>query len=153
MFVSIEKAMQLTGRSKNALYRLMAKGYIHFVLCSKGKRHLELGDLRWACGGLKGEVAGSALPGENSPVGANHELLELIGSLRTEVAELGKKMDKQGQLLDALSGAGPGVPLPLPEAAAPVSATPEQDPEWPPFITCYADLAKRDEIKAKYHRS
>jgi hypothetical protein len=146
MFISVEKAMALTGRSKNALYRQMARGYIHFVCCTRGKRYVEVAELRRLYGEL-GEVS------EPSPLLSTEqsisrgELLQSVASLRTELANLSLKVDKQTQLIESLSGTIPTIP---PDVVTALSARPELDPEWPPFITCYADLAKRDEIKARY---
>ncbi|MFT4925348.1 MAG: recombination DNA repair RAD52 pathway protein [Phenylobacterium sp.] len=171
MFVSIEKATALTGKSKNALYRLMSKGHINFVRCTKGKRYLEVTELKRVYGELTSEVTEETIAADalgsssntsantSSSSSSNHsandgELLTIIASLQNQLISLHQKVDHQGELLEALSGGGVVVQQALPEQVAAPSqpARPEQDPEWPPFITCYADLAKRDEIKARYSR-
>ena len=155
MFISVESACQLTGRSKNALYRLMSQGRLNYVCCTKGKRFVEVAELRRVYGELNGKpqepdpYAQSFAPSEN-----NQELFTLINLLRNEISELSTKVDKQSQQIEALQSGGVSV------TAAPATSqentivatadSPEKDPEWPPYITCYADLAKRDEIKAKY---
>lgn len=160
MFVSIEKATALTGKSKNALYRLMSKGHINFVRCTKGKRYLEVTELKRVYGELTSEVtedviAADALSNSSANHSANNnELLKMMATMQTQLIDLHQKVDQQGELLAALSGDGIVVQQAAPQqVAAPAQpARPEQDPEWPPFITCYADLAKRDEIKARYGR-
>ncbi len=160
MFISIEKATALTGKSKNALYRLMAKGHIHFVHCTKGKRYLEVAELKRVYGPLLSEASEDAIVDEMM-LPDNSDLPDIVSALRTEVANLAKKVDKQTQLLESLTTTltttGVAAITSAPQHAeaqvtAITPARPEQDPEWPPFITCYADLAKRDEIKAKYNR-
>lgn len=155
MFISIESACQLTGRSKNALYRLMSQGRLNYVSCTKGKRFVEVAELRRVYGELNGKpqepnpYAQSFAPSED-----NQELFTLINLLRNEISDLSTKVDNQSKQIEALQNGGVAV------TAAPVISqentivaaadSPEKDPEWPPYITCYADLAKRDEIKAKY---
>jgi hypothetical protein len=159
MFISVEKAILVTGKSKNALYRQMAKGHINFVRCTKGKRFLEVTELRRLYGELLSE------PVEPSPesIGQVHvnndELLAVIGQLAQQLKALDAKVEKQNDLIESLmAGAPQGLQIAAVMPAAPVAPvvvladSPERDPEWPPFITCYADLAKRDEIKAKYDR-
>ena len=157
MFISIEKAILVTGKSKNALYRQMAKGHINFVRCTKGKRFLEVAELRRLYGELLSE------PVEPSPesIGQVHvnndELLAVIGQLALQLKALDGKVEKQSGLIESLMARAPQGLQPVADAtvapAPPVvvlADSPERDPEWPPFITCYADLAKRDEIKARY---
>lgn len=150
MFISIEKASQITGKSKNALYRLMAKGHINFVRCTKGKRFLEVAELRRVYGELDREpVEPTVTGGEN--------LITVIDQMRDQLSQLSSKVDKQTALIESLSTMAPVqimAELPQPVQAVNVLRDrPEMDPEWPPFITCYADLAKRDEIKARYEKT
>lgn len=142
MFISVEKAMQLTGRSKNALYRLMSQGRLNYVTCTKGKRYLEVAELRRVYGELDDIIDQPVIDGGEA-------LLAVITQMRDELNKLNDKIDKQDELLQTLSAGGfkPQTTQPIRQAPA---GRPEDDPEWPPFITCYADLAKRDEIKAKY---
>jgi hypothetical protein len=150
MFVSVEKAMELTGRSKNVLYRQMSKGLINFARCTKGKRYLEVAELRRVYGELNVE------PVEPTPIGGGNELFTLIEQMREELASLSAKVEKQNVVIESLAQGGVAVsaaaPTAAPEPAPLVADSPEKDPEWPPFITCYADLAKRDEIKARYEK-
>jgi hypothetical protein len=158
MFISIEKAILVTGKSKNALYRQMAKGHINFVRCTKGKRFLEVAELRRLYGELLSE------PVEPTPdsIGQLHvnndELFAVITQFGQQLKALDGKVEKQSGLLESLiTGAPQGlqVDLPIADPSAPIvvlADSPERDPEWPPFITCYADLAKRDEIKARYDK-
>jgi hypothetical protein len=158
MFISIEKAILVTGKSKNALYRQMAKGHINFVRCTKGKRFLEVAELRRLYGELLSE------PVEPTPdsIGQLHvnndELFAVITQFSQQLKALDGKVEKQSGLLESLiTGAPQGlqVDLPIADPSAPIvvlADSPERDPEWPPFITCYADLAKRDEIKARYDK-
>lgn len=157
MFISIEAACQLTGRSKNALYRQMSLGRINYVRCTKGKRFVEVAELRRFYGELNGKpqepnpYAQSFAPDEK-----DQELFTLINLLREEIGALNDKVDKQSLQIEALQAGGVSVAPTqsvVPETTSAVVAvadSPEKDPEWPPYITCYADLAKRDEIKAKY---
>ena len=160
MFISIEKACELTGRSKNALYRLMSKGHINFVRCTKGKRFLEVAELRRVYGQLNAPVSEPSPPNDNdvSAAALNHELFTLVSLLRQELQTLSDKVEQQTQMIEQLHQGGvtvssnasqeqPTTPAPV---ALDLADSPEKDPQWPPFITCYADLAKRDEIKAKY---
>jgi hypothetical protein len=148
MFVSVEKAIELTGRSKNVLYRLMAKGYINFARCTKGKRYLEVAELRRVYGQLNSE------PVEPTAITGGNELFSLIEKMREEMALLSAKVDKQSLMVERLSQGEMVMSSSSSIDPPPVSSidSPEKDPEWPPFITCYADLAKRDEIKAKYQK-
>ncbi|NQZ09375.1 MAG: hypothetical protein HRT35_19640 [Algicola sp.] len=157
MFISIEKAILVTGKSKNALYRQMAKGHINFVRCTKGKRFLEVAELRRLYGELLSEPA-EPTPDSIGQVHVNNdELLAVIGQLALQLKALDGKVDKQSDLIESLMAGAPQGSQPAAITTA-VSTTPvviladspERDPDWPPFITCYADLAKRDEIKAKY---
>lgn len=161
MFISIEKASELSGKSKNALYRLMAKGHIHFVHCTKGKRYLELAELKRVYPDIRFDVTEQSIIEDSDAANLAHplsgagennrQLLDVVGALRIELAALASKVDKQTQLLESLSNEGMKVQQPEPVAApAQQVDRPENDPQWPPFITCYADLAKRDEIKARY---
>lgn len=144
MFISVEKAIQLTGRSKNALYRLMSQGRLNYVTCTKGKRHIEVAELRRVYGELDDIIDQPVIDGGEA-------LLAVITQMRSELNRLNEKVDKQNQLLESLQAGELTIKqqavASVPKAAA---QRPEDDPEWPPFITCYADLAKRDEIKAKY---
>ena len=155
MFISIESACQLTGRSKNALYRLMSQGRINYVSCTKGKRFVEVAELRRVYGELNGKPQEPNPYAQTfAPSDGNQELFTLINLLRNEISALSEKVDKQSQQIEALQANGVSVaPGPVAEAEnsiVTVADSPEKDPEWPPYITCYADLAKRDEIKAKY---
>lgn len=144
MFISVEKAMQLTGRSKNALYRLMSQGRLNYVTCTKGKRHLEVAELRRVYGELDDIIDQPVIDGGEA-------LLSVITQMRNELNKLNEKVEKQAQLLESLqSGEVAITTTAVPAVKKAAADRPEDDPEWPPFITCYADLAKRDEIKAKY---
>lgn len=155
MFISIEAACQLTGRSKNALYRQMSLGRINYVQCTKGKRFVEVAELRRFYGELNGKpqepnpYAQSFAPSEK-----DQELFTLISLLREEIGALNEKVDRQSKQIEALQAGGVRVAeapvAPVENAIVTAADSPEKDPEWPPYITCYADLAKRDEIKAKY---
>ncbi len=159
MFISVEKAILVTGKSKNALYRQMAKGNINFVRCTKGKRFLEVTELRRLYGELLSEPV-EPTPESLGQVHVNNdELLAVIGQLAQQLKTLDAKVDKQNDLIESLmTGAPQGLSIAAVMPTAPTAPvvvladTPERDPEWPPFITCYADLAKRDEIKAKYEK-
>lgn len=159
MFISIEKAMSLTGKSKNALYRMMAQDRLNFVRCTKGKRFIEVAELRRVYGELHSEPTEPTVTGPQSVNVNNDELVALIGQMRGELNALSEKVDRQTDLIESLTSNGPVVAAPAvsqPTLAAPVAViadSPEKDPDWPPFITCYADLAKRDEIKARYEKS
>jgi hypothetical protein len=76
--------------------------------------------------------------------------------MRQELQLLNDKVELQSSMIENLAQSGVKISenttAPQPATVQPVleAGSPEQDPQWPPFITCYADLAKRDEIKAKY---
>ena len=148
MFVSVEKAIELTGRSKNVLYRLMAKGHINFARCTKGKRYLEVAELRRVYGQLNAE------PVEPTVIGGGNELFVLVEKMREEMALLSAKVENQSALIESLAQGGVVVSADaaLEQPTQVNAGSPEKDSEWPPFITCYADLAKRDEIKARYEK-
>lgn len=150
MFISIEKACELTGKSKNVLYRLMSKGYINFVRCTKGKRYLEVAELRRVYGPLNGVV----VQPDVSLDGANQaELAHAIEQMRDELNKLAQIVSQQTTIIESLVSGGVQVTTDVvAKKESLVSDSPEKDPDWPPFITCYADLAKRDEIKAKYEK-
>jgi hypothetical protein len=158
MFISIEKAILVTGKSKNALYRQMAKGHINFVRCTKGKRFLEVTELRRLYGKLLSEPV-EPTPDSIGQLHANNdELLAVIDQLGQQLKALDGKVEKQSGLLESLMTVAPQglqAELPIADPPAPIvvlADSPERDPEWPPFITCYADLAKRDKIKARYDK-
>lgn len=157
MFISIEAACQLTGRSKNALYRQMSLGRINYVQCTKGKRFVEVAELRRLYGELNGKPQQPDPHAQSfAPNQRDQELFTLINLLREEVGVLNDKVDKQSKQIEALQAGEISIAQPQNDtpdntnAVVAVADSPEKDPEWPPYITCYADLAKRDEIKAKY---
>jgi hypothetical protein len=151
MFISIEKAIELTGKSKNVLYRLMAKGHINYARCTKGKRFLEVAELKRVYGQLKSPISEQSIIEEadiSGDITGNGDLPAIVAGLSLQLKQLNEKVDKQTHLLESLTGQGPLLQPPAPVAV--LASRPEDDPQWPPFITCYADLAKRDEIKATY---
>lgn len=158
MFISIEKACELTGRSKNALYRLMNQGRINYVNCTKGKRYVEVAELRRVYGQLNGTITEPDPRAQNfAPSELNDEVFTMLNLMRAELEVLNDKIDRQSEMIEKLQSGGVVMrESNTTEPEAPVNAiitaadSPEKDPEWPPYITCYADLEKRDEIKAKY---
>ena len=103
MRVSIEKAADLTGKSKKTLYRHMKAGRLAYGLEHDNSRFLEVSELMRAYGALKGQFSNETPTNSQMTHTENSDLVAAIGELRRELAASRKVQEQQGQLIKELT--------------------------------------------------